>query len=257
MRGTIVMIHGMFCGSWTWDRYAAFLSKRGWRCLRPVLRHHDADPADQPDLRLGTTSLLDYAADLESFVRGLDARPVLLGHSMGGLLSMMLAARGLGKAAVLLTPSSPAGLNALTPSVIRSFLRVFLRPRFWKTPMRLSFEDAVYAMLGRLSPEEQRSTYARLVHESGRAASEMGFGFLDPRHATRVDAAGIGCPVLLVSASDDRLTPASVVRKTAAFLGPEVMLREFPGHGHWVVGEPGWEDIAAFVADWLETHVGG
>ena len=59
--------------------------------------------------------------------------------------------------------------------------------------------------------------------------------------------------MLLVSASDDRLTPASVLRKTAAFLGPRVTLREFPGHGHWVVGAPGWENIAGFVADWLEA----
>jgi pimeloyl-ACP methyl ester carboxylesterase len=78
---------------------------------------------------LGRTSLLDYAADLESLVRGLDAPPVLLGHSMGGLLALLLAARGLAQAAVLLTPASPAGINALTPAVIRS-RGVLFWPRF-------------------------------------------------------------------------------------------------------------------------------
>jgi pimeloyl-ACP methyl ester carboxylesterase len=123
--------------------------------------------------------------------------------------------------------------------------------------MRLSFKAAVYAMLGTLPPEERRATYARLVYESGRAASELGFWQLDRRHATRVDAAGIRCPILIVSASNDRLTPAPVVRKTAVLLGSKTELREFPGHGHWVVGEPGWEEIADFVADWLEKHTGG
>src|SRR4030042_3485272 len=107
MRGTVVMSHGMWCGSWPWDRYAAFLEGRGWRCLRPALRYHDADPRDPPDPRLGRTSILDYAEDLESLVRGLDAPPVLLGHSMGGLLGLLAAARGLAQAAVLLTPASP------------------------------------------------------------------------------------------------------------------------------------------------------
>ncbi len=257
MRGTIVMVHCMWGGPWIWDRYAPLLERRGWRCLRPVLRHHDVDPAAPPDPRLGSVSLLDYAADLEAYVRGLGEPPVLLGHSMGGLLSMMLAARGLGRAAALLTPGSPAGVNALTGSVIRSFLGVLLRPAFWKTPMRPSYKAAVYAMLGTLPPEERRATYDRLVHESGRAASELGFWQLDRRHATRVDASGIRCPVLIVSASNDRLTPASVVRKTAALLGPKTELREFPGHGHWVVGEPGWEEIAGFVADWLEKNADG
>jgi len=214
MRGTVVMVHCMWGGSWIWDRYAPLFEQRGWRCLRPVLRHHDVDPAAPPDPRLGSVSLLDYAADLEAYVRGLGEPPVLLGHSMGGLLSMMLAARGLGRAAALLTPGSPAGVNALTGSVVRSFLGVLLRPAFWKTPMRLSFKAAAYAMLGTLPPEERRATY-------------------------------------------DRLTPASMVRKTAALLGSKAELREFPGHGHWVVGEPGWEEIAGFVADWLEAHTGG
>jgi pimeloyl-ACP methyl ester carboxylesterase len=60
----------------------------------------------------------------------------------------------------------------------------------------------------------------------------------------------------MVSAANDHLTPASAVQKTAAFLGPGVELREFPGLGHWVVDGPGWESIAAFIADWLEAHGG-
>jgi pimeloyl-ACP methyl ester carboxylesterase len=251
------MIHCMWGGSWIWDRYAPVFERRGWRCLRPALRYHDVEPAAPPDPRLGSVSLLDYTADLETYVRGLGEPPVLFGHSMGGLLSMMLAARGLGRAAVLLTPGSPAGVNALTPSVIRSFLGVLLRPGFWKTPMRPSHAAAAYAMLGTLPLEEQRATYERLVYESGRAACELGFWWLDSRHATRIDPAGIRCPVLIVSASNDRLTPAPVVRKTAGLLGSKAELREFPGHGHWVVGEPGWEEIAGFAADWLEKHTGG
>jgi len=254
MRGTIVMVHCMWGGPWIWDRFAPVLERRGWRCLRPALRYHDADPAAAPDPRLGGMSLLDYAADLETYVRGLKDPPVLLGHSMGGLLSLMLAARGLGSAAVLLTPGSPAGINALTPSVIRCFLGPLLRPAFWKTPMRLSPRAASYAMLGTLPPQERDATYAKLVHESGRAACEQGFWWLDRRRATRIDPDGIRCPVLVVSASDDRLTPAPVVRRTAGLLGSRAELREFPGHGHWVVAEPGWKQIADFVAGWLDAH---
>jgi pimeloyl-ACP methyl ester carboxylesterase len=251
MPASVVLIHGMWCGPWAWDRYAGFLEQRGWRCLRPALRYHDVEPAAAPDPRLGQVSLLDYAADLETLVRALNEPPVLVGHSMGGLLALMLAARGLARAAVLLTPAWPRGINGLTPAVIRSFLGVILRPRFWRNPVRLGLRGATYAMLGSLPPEERRGIYERLVHESGRAIAEIGLWFLDPRRASRVDASAVSCPVLLVAAAEDRLTPASAVRRTAALLGTGATLRELPGFQHWVVGAPGWEKVAGLVADWL------
>jgi pimeloyl-ACP methyl ester carboxylesterase len=119
------------------------------------------DPNDKPDLRLGTTSLLDYARDLEEYIHNLDQKPFLMGHSMGGLLAQILGARGLAKGLVLLTPASPSGINALKYSVIKSF---------W---------------------------------------------LLDFKGGSKVDQSNVSCPVLVVAGTEDRITPASVVRKVA------------------------------------------
>ena len=59
---------------------------------------------------MGTTSLLDYAADLEREILALPERPVIIGHSMGGLLAQILAARGLCSRLVCLTPAAPRGI---------------------------------------------------------------------------------------------------------------------------------------------------
>jgi pimeloyl-ACP methyl ester carboxylesterase len=75
------------------------------RRSRPSLRHHAAR-SDAPPAALGETSLLDYVADLEKRIRDLPEKPVVIGHSMGGLLALLLCARGLARAAVLLTPCS-------------------------------------------------------------------------------------------------------------------------------------------------------
>jgi pimeloyl-ACP methyl ester carboxylesterase len=75
---------------------------------------------------LGTTSLLDYAADLEKQIRELEEVPILMGHSMGGLLAQIFGSRGLARALVLLTPASPAGILALKPSVIQSFSSILM-----------------------------------------------------------------------------------------------------------------------------------
>ena len=244
------MIHGMWGGPWMWDNFRRHFEGQGYRCVVPTLRYHDMDPAAAPDPRLGTTSLLDYAEDLEEEIRALDTKPVIIGHSMGGLLAQMLGGRGLARALILQTPAPPAGILALRPSVIRSFWSAQMTWAFWRKPFRQTFDEAVYSMLFLLSREEQEQAYARFVYESGRAASEIGYWFLDPNHAARVDARRVTCPVLVIGGELDRITPAAIVRKVAAKYARSTY-REFPGHAHWVMGEPGWEEIARFEADWL------
>ena len=121
MTETIFMIHGMWGGSWHWENYKRLFEKEGYHCVTTILRYHDMDPKDAPNPQIGTTSLTDYAEDLEQEIQKLGVKPIVMGHSMGGLLAQILGSRGLAKALVLLTPASPAGVMALTPSVIKSF----------------------------------------------------------------------------------------------------------------------------------------
>jgi len=252
MAETIVMIHGMWGGPWYWENYRTFFEGKGYSCVIPTLRFHNMDPKAKPDPVLGTTSLLDYAADLEEEIRKLDSQPILMGHSMGGLLAQILGSRGLAKALVLLAPAPPAGIKALMPSVIRSFWSVLLRPNFWKTPNRQTFNEAVYSMLQLLSPEECEKAYDRFVYESGRAASEIGFWQVDPKKASSVDEKKVNCPVLVIGASQDKITPASVVHNVARKYGTVSTYKEFPNHAHWVVAEPGWQEVAAYALEWLD-----
>ena len=75
MSDTIVMIHGMWGGAWNWDNFRAYFGKKGYECITPTLRFHDMDPDGIPDLRLGLTSLLDYAKDLENEIRKIPGAP--------------------------------------------------------------------------------------------------------------------------------------------------------------------------------------
>lgn len=101
-----VLIHGMWGTSGVWHRWRPFLEERRWKTIAHSLRHHDV-PSDAPPAELGATSLLDYVADLEKMILALPQKPVVIGHSMGGLLALLLCARGLARAGVLLTPRSP------------------------------------------------------------------------------------------------------------------------------------------------------
>ena len=251
MPETIFMIHGMWCGPWCWDNYSGFLDARGYRCVAAALPYHDKDPGAPPDARLGTTGLLDYADALEQEIRRLGEMPVLMGHSMGGLLAQILASRGLGSALVLLNPAAPAGILAVTPSVLKSFWNVALSWQAWKRPLYPPFEDAVYSALHLLPEAEQRAVYDRFVHESGRAVFEIGCWPLDRHRAAAVDERTVTCPVLVVAGRQDRITPVSVVRSVAKKYGTRALYKEYADHAHWTLGEPGWQDVAADVDAWL------
>jgi len=249
----IFMVHGMWAGPWCWKNYRHVLESAGYRCVATTLPYHDMAPHDIPDPRLGTTSLLDYVAALEREIARLGEKPILMGHSMGGLLVQMLGARGLGKALVLLTPAAPAGLPAVSPSVMRSFWRMQTTWGWWRKPLRPTPADARYALLHLLPEAQRRQTYERFVFESGRATFEIGFWFLDRRGASRVDASSITCPVLVVGAAQDRMTPAAVVRRVARKYAAVATYREFEHHAHWIVEEPGWEKVAHYTLGWIEA----
>ena len=256
MAKTIFMIHGMWQGPWCWDNYSGFFQARGYRCIPATLRHHDMDPQATPPPQLGTTSLLDYAGDLEEEIRQLDEKPIVMGHSMGGFLAQVLGSRGLATALVVLTPAAPAGIMAVKPSVIRSFWSVLSKWGFWRKPVRQSFEGAEYATLHLLSPEERRQVYDKCAYESGRAVSELGLWLLDPSGASRVDEPQVTCPVLVVGGAEDRITPVSITRQIAEKYSSVCTYKKFADHAHYVLAEPGWEEIAAYVYGWLEQSLG-
>ena len=248
---TIFMMHGMGCGGWIWENYINFFEQRGFRCVAGSLPFHDVNPADPMPSGLGTASLLDYAAFLEKEINKLDQKPILMGHSMGGLLTQILASRGLGKSAVLLTTAPPAGIFALKPSVIKCFIEHLARWGFWKKPFRFSYKKTVYAMLHLTPEKERREVYSKMVYESGRAAFEIGFWTLDRSGAARVNEKNVKLPVLVVASGQDRITPAAVVKKVAAKYKHVSTYKEFPNHAHYVLGEPGWEEVAEYVHEWL------
>ena len=251
MTDTIFMIHGMWGGPWYWANYRSMFEQEGYRCVAATLLYHDTDPQGTPDPRLGTTSLLDYADALEREIKQLGVKPIVMGHSMGGLLAQILAERGLVKAAVLIAPAAPAGVMALKPSVIKSFWSVQTQWGFWRKPMRQTFSEAAYSMLHLLPEKEQKESYDKFVYESGRAAFELGYWLIDSKSASKVNAAKVTCPVLVVAGAEDRITPASVVRQVAKKYNAVSSYKEFESHAHWMVAEPRWQEVAEYISDWL------
>ncbi|MFP4480878.1 MAG: alpha/beta hydrolase [Desulfohalobiaceae bacterium] len=253
MSRTILMIHGMWGGGWYWDRFQSFFQTMGYNCIAPDLRHHDVHPGGAPPSGLGQTSLLDYARDLEATIKGFEEKPILMGHSMGGLLAQMLASRGLAEATVLISPAPPAGIISFSWSQIKSFSEVLFRWKFWKKAHQVSYEKAVYATMQKLPTTEREYIYNRCVWESGWALTEIAFWFLGLKGAW-VNSEYVTCPVLTVAGSDDRIITAKTSRKVARRYKYVSTYLELGDHAHWIIREPGWEKAAAYIQAWIQEN---
>lgn len=250
-QATIVFIHGMCCTGSIWEPFLPAFREAGYACLAPDLRHHEPD-ADL--LALGMTGLADYVSDLVDLVAGLPEPPILVGHSLGGLLAQLVAARTDCQAVVTLCSAPPAGIWSVPPLVFTRLFPHFLHWDFWRKPMKFSFEEIQFLAFNRMPAEEHARIYAQLVPESGRAGVEIALWWLQQPQVSRVVPGDVHCPLLFIAGSRDRLTPASMVRANAELYGDQADYREYHEHGHWLIAEPGYPVIIRDMLDWLRAH---
>ena len=251
MAATIVMIHGAFCASWAFDDYRRLFEAHGARVIAPTLRHHDIVPGTRAARELGVTSVLDYAADIEALVRELDEPPILIGHSMGGLIAQIVATRVPVKALALIAPSAPWGTLPTSPWEIVSAQGLYFAGQFWNKPLRPEAWIAESHALDLLPPRQREAVFARFVPESGLATFEIMLWAMDARRASYVDARKVACPVLCVAGALDRVNPAKTVASIARRYRERGQYFEVEGASHWLIGEPGWEKTARYVREWL------
>jgi pimeloyl-ACP methyl ester carboxylesterase len=242
----VIFVHGAFCGGWAFDRFRAPFEAMGFACLAPDLRGHDQG-ARRSDV-VGV-SMSDYAADLAVLVAGEPAPPILVGHSLGGLVAQMAAARAPVGALVLLAPSPPWGVAGGTLEEAISAFSLYALGAFWTQAIEPEYESAGAFGLDRLPAGARRAVFDRMVAESGRALWETLNWWLDPLMTTSVAASAVKAPVLALAGQQDRIHPPATVGQITDRYNGE--LRVIDGMSHWLVGEPGWEHVADAVIGWL------
>ena len=251
MARTVVLIHGAFCGGWCFQDYTPVLAARGFECRTPDLRFHVSGPTREPDRRLAQTSIADYTRDMAELVASLSEPPIIIGHSMGGVIGQQLAAKGLARSLVLLASGAPWGILPSTDDELALATGLMKASPFWDKALNPSFEVARQDSLASLDPQAQRRVFDQFGPESGRALFERFFWMFDGRRTTEVDAAKVTCPVLVVSGSDDKVISATTGRKIAQ-LFPGATFQEAAGHGHFLIMEEGSKQLAERCADWIE-----
>jgi non-heme chloroperoxidase len=245
----IVMLHGASAGGWCFDIFREEFEALGWTCHSPDLVGHGKDSA-AADAKLVGVGMADYRAECASLLKSFAEPPVILGHSMGAVLAQQLAAAGLARALVLVSPAPRAGILPATDSERQLDQDLMTIAAFWNAVIHPDFNLACFYSLNRVPPAEQRSVFDRFGPESGRAYFEVFFWMFDKTGATAVDTTKISCPVLCLSGTDDNLVSLATARATAAPYRNAALWEE-AGHGHMLPLEPGAAGIARRIADWI------
>ena len=90
---------------------------------------------------------------------------------------------------------------------------------------------------------------------SGRAGKEIVFWLFDSKKTSKIDESEMTCPLLVISGSEDRVTPPSVGRAIAKKYKSVSTHKEFENHAHWIVNEPGWKDVAEYINEWIKKTI--
>ena len=241
------MIHGAFCAGWAFERFRTPFERVGHIVTAPDLPGHDAAPRRVAVLG---QSMSDYTRAMVEVVAAQPAPPVLIGHSLGGLVAQMVAARTRIAGLILLAPSSPWGVTGSTAEEALSAVSLYALGPYWALAVDPDYPSARRYLFDQLPKPERRALFARLTSESGRALWETLNWWLDPFATTLVSPERVTAPVLAIAGGKDAIHPPATVRATAARLGGET--RVYPGMSHWLVGEPGWDEVAATCLGWIE-----
>lgn len=245
-RGPLVLLHGLWGGAWIFRDWLEPAAERGWDAWAVSLRGREGS---RPVPYLGKARMQDFARDLQDALAGIGAATVV-GYSMGGLVLQMVAAdptsRDLVRSAVLLCSVPPRGVVALEGPVIRRSWR-YLPAMFGNRLMLPNRADANAMLLNAMSEAERDRWYPSFIADSGRAARQIALG------SVAVDAAGITCPVLVVSAERDRISPAAIQPKLVKKYGATHL--PIAAHAHLVTIESGWQSVCAAVLDRIQGDV--
>jgi pimeloyl-ACP methyl ester carboxylesterase len=243
----VVMVHGAFCGGWVFDRFREPFEAAGHLVLTPDLPNHGKDSSSVAGL-----SMIDYARAVADICAACDEPPILVGHSMGGLVAQLAAARTPVAGLILLAPSPPWGVSGASMEEAVSAVSLYALGPYWLQAIDPDYALAKLYSLDRMEKEDRKAVFARMVPESGRALWQTLNWWLDPFMTTLVPPGAISAPVLAIAGGRDVIHPPATVKQTAARLSADFhVLRDM---SHWLPGEPGWDEVAQICLKWMPAE---
>jgi non-heme chloroperoxidase len=255
----VVFVHGLWLLPSSWERWAAFFEEAGYVALTPGW---PGDPETVAEAKAnpevfagkGIGEIADYQ---EGIIRRLDRRPVVIGHSFGGLLTEILAGRGLAAASVAISPAPFRGVLPLPVSALRSGSPVLRNPANWNRAVPLTYEQFRYAFANVVGEDEAKELYLGYsVPGPGEPLFQAAAANLNPWSEAKVDTRNPERgPMLIISAESDHTVPWAIAnasyKKQMRNVGVTEIVK-LPNRGHSLTIDEGWRGVAQTALEFVK-----
>ena len=260
--GPVVFVHGLWLHA---DSWSAWIEKFRTAGYTPIAPGWPGDGANVMETRADPERLAGYGIDdvvlhYADAIAGLGRRPIVIGHSFGGLIVQRLLVEGHAAAAVAIDPAPIRGIVYLPFSALRVASVALRNPANRKRAVALTRKQFRYGFGNALTEAESDELYDRwTIASPGKPLFEDAMANLSRHSPAKVDTKAIRGPLLVTAGGKDHTVPASISRATVKrYRGSPSLtdLIEFPDRGHTLALDARWEEVADAVLNWLKRNAG-
>ncbi|HLA59986.1 MAG TPA: alpha/beta hydrolase, partial [Puia sp.] len=256
---TILFITGAFVGNNCWDAWRTYFEEKGFSTSAPPWPYKNATVTElrsrhpHHDKELARLTIEELLTHYENIIKSLPEKPILIGHSYGGLMTQIFVNRGLAAAGVAIHPVPPLGVFPYEFTFLKAGWKSLGVFTDLDETYLMSFEDWQYAFVNGMPPGAQQAAYDTYTIPESKTVSR---GALSG--AAKVDFKKPHVPLLITAGDTDHIIPAHLNHRNFDAYETEGSVTDykvFSGRNHFVLGQPTWKEDASFIHDWIIDRV--
>jgi pimeloyl-ACP methyl ester carboxylesterase len=252
---SIVFITGTFIGNNCWNEWKLYFESKGYKCTAPAWPYKNASPEElrnrNPDDAMALNRLVEVTDYFAAIINTLPEKPILVGHSLGGLIVQLLLQRGLGSAGVAVHSFPPAGINTFKFSFVKAVWEAMAFFTSAQKTYMVSFRKWKRSFANGMSCEQQKELYYKYAIPESKGITRDAF-----KCTVKIDFNNPHAPLLFTSGTRDKIIPASlnyINYKNYKNSNSITCHKNFKDHGHLVFDPPVWIEEAEYILIWLES----